>query len=231
MGSQDEVLKLIAQVEDKFSRPMVDLQRQLRATAELMDKQFKATHKSTQTQTEDFKALKKVTDEFGQVVQNVVAPAMNKFGLASFSVAAAVAAVVVTVQKWVNLGEHLRQLNIATGMTVNSMKDLMAVGKNVGITNDEMAASFERVNDILFDTKQNIGGLYQLLSTQRDPYYQSILQKIKAAKNEDDAIAIELKALDHMKDPAAKRKFLSAAGLDSRLANMTPGERATYLAE
>src|ERR1019366_6570355 len=129
------------------------------------------------------------------------------------TVAGAIAAVAVTVQKWVNLGEHLRQLNISTGMTINSMKQLMEVGQHVGITNDGMAASFERVNDVLFDTKQNIGGLYQLLSTQRDPYYQSILQQIKAAKNEDDAIAIELKALDHMKD---KRKFLSAAGLDSR---------------
>src|ERR1017187_1826534 len=93
MGSQDEVLKLIASVEDRFSKPMVDLQRQLRATTELMDKNFKATHKNTQTQTTAFGQMKKVVGEVGQALTGVLSPAMSTFGLTSFTVAAALAAV------------------------------------------------------------------------------------------------------------------------------------------
>src|ERR1035441_3230906 len=101
MASQDEVLKLIAQVEDKFSRPMVDLQRQLRATAELMDKNFKVTHKNSQTQHTDFVGMKKVVTEAGHAVTGILSPAMSAFNLTSLSVVGALAATSAAVKKFV----------------------------------------------------------------------------------------------------------------------------------
>src|ERR1035437_7833411 len=107
MASNDEVLKLIAQVEDKFSRPMVDLQRQLRATTELMDKNFKVTHKNTLAQNAAFGQMKKTVTETGHAVTGILSPAMSTLGLTSLSVAGALAMAAKSVSDFTQRADAL----------------------------------------------------------------------------------------------------------------------------
>src|ERR1035437_9123503 len=116
MGSQEETLKLVAQVTDSFSKPMTDLRRQLQATAELMDRNFKVTHKNTLAQNTAFGQLKKGVTEAGHAMSGVLNPAMSAFGLTSLSVAGAAAAVAKSVHAFTQKADSISQVSNITGI-------------------------------------------------------------------------------------------------------------------
>src|ERR1035437_3249073 len=144
MASQDEVLKLIAQVEDKFSRPMVDLQRQLRATAELMDKNFKVTHKNTLAQNTAFGQLKKGVTEAGHAMSGVLNPAMSAFGLTSLSVAGAVAMVAKSVVDFTHRATAIHEVSNITGIAANQVKLLSEQYELAGGSAEDFGAQLKR---------------------------------------------------------------------------------------
>jgi hypothetical protein len=230
--SGDDVLKMTAVLEDKFSKPMQDMVRQVRVMGDAVNNVNKTINKGMQAQTASFKDVGKEIKEVTGHVTGLLSPAMAALGITGLSVASALAAVVVSTQKWVNLGSQLHQLHTATGLTIQHMRELMELGEHVGLSNDQMAASFTSLSDTMLETKQNMGSFYSFLQVQHDQYYHRYLASLQAAKTEDEQYELTMAAARHAErgsgGAAAGRLLLSKAGLSPALLSATPEEEAKY---
>src|ERR1035437_9938034 len=203
MASQDEVLKLIAQVEDKFSRPMVDLQRQLRATAELMDKNFKVTHKNTLAQNTAFGQLKKGVTEAGHAMSGVLNPAMSAFGLTSLSVAGAVAAVAKSVHDFTQKADSISQVSNITGIAADKVKLLGEQYELAGGNAADFRAQLAGFSREMLDVHWRLGS-YQTMAAQG---MGDLAEKLRNTQGE--AKQLDLLMTEFMNAGPDKRKLLA----------------------
>src|ERR1017187_3888651 len=108
--SEQTVLELIARLDNQTSAGFKAMQKDMPNFYEAEGKAHKTSQASWKKQHEEMAKFKKVAGEAGHIVSDVLQPALSKFGFTAFTVAAAVTAVVKTVNKWADLAEQLHEV-------------------------------------------------------------------------------------------------------------------------
>src|ERR1035437_2484780 len=203
MGSQEETLKLVAQVTDSFSKPMTDLRRQLQATAELMDRNFKVTHKNTALQNTAFGQMKKGVTEAGQAMSGVLNPAMSAFGLTSLSVAGALAMVAKSVYDFTQHADGIHVVSNITGIAADQVKLLgeqyTLAGGNAADFRSQLAGFSREMLDVHWRL-----GSYQTMAAQG---MGDLAEKLHDTQGE--AKQLDLLMTEFMNAGPDKRKLLA----------------------
>ncbi len=138
MAGESENLRLIAEVVDRFSKPIRDMQRQVGGMAD----QLRRTHKlgvgDADAHMKAFRKLREETHELGSQVKGVVTPAMAAFGVTVFSVAGAVAAITKSVGDFGTVARNLSNLSHFSGLRVQDVRVYEELAAALGSSKTEM---------------------------------------------------------------------------------------------
>src|SRR5437763_10045730 len=132
--SQEDTMRLVAELVDKTTGPLAAIQKQLKATSEVA----KNLHTSGASQAKEHaKAYKELHDNIAKIKStalDVVQPGLAALGVTAFSVAGAIAAVTSAVKAFGDAGQTLTFINRQSGISINMIRGLAEAGQAFGIS-------------------------------------------------------------------------------------------------
>jgi hypothetical protein len=167
MSDQEQAMKLIAEIVDKYSGPLKEMQRALKQTADAT----KGMHASGAAQArEHAKAYRELKESIGKAKENVssvLSPALVGLGITALSVESAVGGIIASIR---DLGTSSRQLALIsrqTGFAINDLRVLENMwqrqGQSVGDTDmalrkfTQTQAEFANKNEAVWESFARIG--------------------------------------------------------------------------
>ena len=147
MPSNSEVLQLTAQVIDKFSAPIRDLQRSMRT----MSEHGRAVHiegaRYAKAHKDSFEDLRKVARETSDHFRNVFNPVMTGLGISAISTGAAIAAMSKSIKEFGEFSKEMGFLSKETGLSINQLNAWVGVGERFSITAETMKGGIKSFNE------------------------------------------------------------------------------------
>jgi uncharacterized coiled-coil DUF342 family protein len=202
--SEAETLRMVAEVQDRYSGPLRALRAQLQSIRP----------------TREMQAVKKDFQDLGSVVQGVstgmrtgLAPVMSSLGVGSIGVAGAVAALVGGLRNLTRENIAMQRVGRETGFATENLREFQAVARKFDIAPDEVQGDVKNFAKNMFELRHNTGEF--MLFLRRTPAGQEWADKLRKAKNDTDAFRIAIEMLAAQKDPIKRGMLAGAAGLPS----------------
>ena len=133
-------MRLVAEVVDRFSGPMRDMQKSLRA----LSNSAKSTHQTNTAHVRDqakaYAGLDQSVKQIRDRTKSMLVPALAAAGVSILSVGAAVAAIVKATQSFGEATKKLSFMSRETGLTIAKLRELDELAKRVGTTPEAMRA-------------------------------------------------------------------------------------------
>ena len=102
--SEEQTLRLVAQVVDKFSAPIAEMRKSLGALSERNIASHKAGRQAASAHEKAFVELRKAVKETGEHVKGILEPAMVGLGIGAISTGAAIAGVTEAIKGFAGAG-------------------------------------------------------------------------------------------------------------------------------
>ena len=210
MPSNSETLQLTAQVIDKFSAPIRDLQRSMR----IMSEQGKAVHiegsRYAKAHKDSFEALRKTARETSDHFKNVMNPALVGLGLSAVTVGGSIAALTKSIKELGEFGREMSFLTRETGLSTNELNTWVEAGARAGLSFGQITQDLKGANQEIAQFRQHRGPLLEFFARElATPVIAQLRKDIEASKNEAEAIEDVYKALG--KIPDEKKHLLEEA--------------------
>lgn len=219
MADQDEAIKIVIEVVNKFAKPLEDVKRSLRG----FDKEGEGAGKIKKS----FDSLRQSTTEVTRAIQTGLGPALTAFNVGSLSVATAIGGMVAALRGFAESTTVLSRLSRETGFSIDKMKQWEAIGRRIGVTADETRGAFRGFYENIRLLRLGLGNapeFYRLgLGRQLD--------ELKKIKDNETAFDYILNVLDHIAEPAQKRIWLKINHLPEGWAAVDRAERDALIAE
>jgi hypothetical protein len=221
--SEQDVLRLAAEVVDKYSGPIKQMQRALRDLTDYTRKSNQEGQRGTKTHREELGKLQETFRRLDQRVKASVTPTLAAFGVTALSVAGAVEALRSALFGFGDSARQLTYLSRETGFTINQLRALDALARRVNVSPEQMNKSLEQFTKHLHDVRLRIPGE---MTQWRDTLNQNIyalaenISRMPAAK----AWRAAINELQFIPDPQERRSFLKLWGLPENFADMTADE-------
>lgn len=214
--SQEEAMRIVAEVVDKFSRPLRQLNEGLRRVD------------ATPGQTRLRQQLRGLRDEIADARKGIaygLMPAMSALNVRTLSVGGAIAAVGVTLGRSVfqqaRAVEQLRLVEKDTGVSINTMRQLGFALEEVGGSADQVSGTMETFARNMQELRAGVGGTYDVLAHQGNPTLREFAEILRRSHDNGEALAKIMREMQFIPDPQARRRFLEAFGLPADLARST----------
>jgi muramidase (phage lysozyme) len=201
MAAQDESLRLVAEVVDKFSTPLRNLRTMLQgvqnpAAVEKMKAGFEGTQKAATALSRE--------------VSNTLTPALNAAGIAGLSISGALLGAGAALRAFTGSTAGLVLLNRETGMAVQSMRVLEEVGKRFDIAPEAMQQSFRTFAENAQQLRKGVGDVTGFLSSQSPAiakWAADLRRDLNNGLNPDEAYKRALEFMRRIEDPIDRGKF------------------------
>src|SRR5665811_1121448 len=142
--SEEDTMRLVAELLDKTSGPLKDIQKSLKATSDIA----KGLHSGGASQArEHARAYKDLHDSIVRIKNtaiDVVQPGLSALGITAFSLAGAIAAVTSAVKNLGDTGQTLTFINRQSGVTIGMIRALSAAGQAYGVTQEATNAGLAK---------------------------------------------------------------------------------------
>ncbi len=220
--SEQETMRLVAEVVDKYSGPMRDMQKSLR---QLSDR-TRGVHADGAKQT---KAHAKAYEDLGGAISKVV-PALGIAGGAALSVSAAIAGVVASVKALGDTSLSLLHVGRQAGLSATQLRSYAEMGERVGISSETMTAGITKFSAFM-DANARRAPFALEVWRQMPGSFEAIGQSLRGLSRSDqlkrvfDFIGTTRAPMDQ------KRKLLGMMGLPEDLAGATKEELRSALRE
>jgi hypothetical protein len=221
MAEQDEAIKVVVEVVDKFSKPLNDLKKEL---DRLSDRGGDGATKVKK----HFDGLREAVTNVGAALNATVVPALRAVGVGFTGVAATIATAVTALKGFAGTTEVLSRLSRETGISIDRMRELEAVGRRLGITSGEMRAGFRDFAASMHQTRLGIGDAAKDLRMHGQGEFA---EQLRHTRNNAEALELILKKLDTLSDPQHRRDFLKGQHLPPGLADANRKEREKLIKE
>jgi CHAP domain len=221
MAEQDEAIKIVVEVVDKFSKPLADLKKEL---DRLDDKGGDGAHKLKR----NFDGLRESIVNVSQALNATLVPALRALGVGFAGVGATIAAAVTALKSFAGSTEVLSRLSRETGISIDRMKEFEAVGRRLGISSGEMRQGFREFSAEMHKSRQGIGEMDKEL---RGRGLWTFADQLRHTKTNAQAFELAMKELDKIRDPQHRRDFLKMLQLPPGLADANAKERERLIAE
>ena len=241
----DELLALSAVVLDKFSQPILDLQRKLRQLSAENAKQHTTGASLVKSHSEGYakfsEQIHKTTEifrrEFSPVLRDVAEQASG-LRFAFTGAAGAAAAVVGAAAKmsfnFANSSFELERLGRITGWTTDQLRQFEQLGPRIGTTTAAMAEGAKNVASIFQTMNKGQVGLTfersELFEKLKDPSTVAAIERLRNLKPEQQIEGLEHIA-EGIRSPADRRDFYKALGLPEEMASASADELKKYSEE
>jgi hypothetical protein len=221
MAEQDEAIKVVVEVVDKFSKPLNDLKKELDRISD------RGGDGATKVK-KHFDGLREAATNVGNALNSTVVPALRAVGIGFAGVGATITAAVVALKGFAGTTEVLSRLSRETGVSIDRMRELEAVGRRLGISAGEMRQGFREFAAEMHKTRLGIGDSAKDLRARG---LGEFAEQLRHTKTNAEALEIILQKLDQIHDPQHRRDFLKARGLPPGLADANRKEREKLIKE
>jgi hypothetical protein len=221
MAEQDEAIKVVVEVVDKFSKPLNDLKKEL---DRLSDRGGDGATKVKR----HFDGLREAASNVGAALNATVVPALRAVGVGFAGVGATIATAITALKGFAGTTEVLSRLSRETGVSIDRMRDLEAVGRRLGISAGEMRAGFRDFAAEMHKTRLGIGESAKDLRLRGQGEFA---EQLRHTKTNAEALELILNKLDQLHDPQHRRDFLKSRGLPPGLADANRKEREKLIKE
>jgi hypothetical protein len=192
----DEQLRMTAEVVDKFSKPLRDLQKALREV-----KQPPAAREMR----EQFAGVSKAASEAASQIRGDLTSAIGGLGIASLGATGAIAAVVAAVRGMSSSTAELKAFSRETGLSTQRLRELEALGDRFQIAPDAVRSGVQTFSRQLYDIRRRYGEVYNWLKDQ--PGFEVFAEQLFDSKSTDEAIGRALGMLRKIPDAIQQQKF------------------------
>ena len=228
--SEQETLRLAAEVVNKYSGPIREMQKSLRALQASVKNAHSGGKKDADAHARSIRELKTAGDKLADGVKGALTPAMAGLGIGAFGAAAGIAAVTRAVQGMSSSTRNLTFISREVGLTVQQLREFDALAGRIGSSPEQMNAGFERFADVMDQFRQHAGPLQQWFAQQRSGA-QYLGRELQSTASNAEALAKVEETLSRIQDPVHRRRLLNALGLDPNLARLTGQELQRAFAE
>lgn len=141
--SEEETMRLVAEVVDKYSGPIKQMMDQLKQ----LSKGAKDIHETGKKKTDEHaKAYRDLRDQLMRVKEtttDVLSPAFSALGVTVLSVSGSIAAISESIKKFGEYGEKLEFAHRASGLLTNTIRGLAEENQRFGVSAEETVKSLE----------------------------------------------------------------------------------------
>lgn len=226
----EEGLKLAAAVVDKYSQPLREMQKALRRVAD----EAKGAHGQGAAQANKHEAaltaLSKEAGRFEERIRTGVTPALAAVGVTVLSVAGAIEALKATTMGFAQATRQLTFLGRETGLTIQRLRELDALGRRIGVSPEAMHAaelSFaQHVQNLRRGTQAELNAFREGTNQAGNQAALAI-----ATMPIDRALSQALGQLDKFKTAQDKKQWLRLWGLPENFADLPVSEIRRQMAE
>jgi hypothetical protein len=236
MGS-DEVLRMSAEVVDKFSVPLRDMQRQLRQLADMNVTTNKEGVRATTAHTESFVKLRDIVRRTTTSFKGELSPAISELGSISTGVggaiagiASAISAVAGAAVSFGNTTRHFRDLQRATNMAVNDLRAWEALGPRIGTSTQAMDAGLEAFTQHMERLNRVPAAELREWGNSLDAGMKGFVLSLRGLPTQD-ALEKLVHMADYIHDVTQRQRLWEGFGLPKEFATETAAEIDKSLAD
>lgn len=209
----DDQLRMVAEVVDKFSGPLRELQKLLKGTNAEQGRQAREQREAAQ-------ALRRDNEQLARSLTELVKPALGGVGLASLSAVGALTAMGRAAVGFADSARTFRIISQETGISIQNLRTLNAVAKTVDIAPEEMQSAVRKLALNFELAKRQAGDLYTALSQHIETL--PLLEEVRRAKDPMEAF---IRLVDGIKKlniaPEFKALIAREAGIPEALIQIT----------
>ena len=192
----DDALRMQAEIVDKFSGPLKNLQTQLRGIS---------SGPGIANLKKDLETVQGHMGKLTTIAKDGLNPALATFGVTALGVSGALAGMAASLKGFSADTGALAFLSREVGISADKLRGLDALGQRFGLTQGQMAASTKTFADQLDLMHRNRGDAYNYLLQQsaKDPTGNvgAWTKSIKEAKSNAEAYQKTLEFIASIKDP------------------------------
>ncbi len=219
--SQEETLRLVAAVTDKFSGPIAAMRKSLEGLTSRNVASHKAGRQAASAHEKAFVDLRKSVKETGEHVKQILEPAMVGLGLSAITTAASIGGVAAAIKEFAGTARDLSFVSKETGLAVDQLRALEAAGENVGISVGAMRNSLKSLYEELAQNKMHRGALREFSASQTmNPEARALAERLRHTKDEAESISIIMDTLANSSQ-ATKNILLEVLKLPPEFARLT----------
>lgn len=223
--SQDESLRLVAEVVDKFSTPMKNLRSQLQSLGK-----DGAAH--TEGVVRGFQRVETAAKSMAQTAQNAVTPALSTVGVTTLSVTAALTGIGAAMRAFSGNTAVLAQASRDSGVAAEKLRDVQSAMSKIGIDADQSAGAIVGFAEKMRQARDSTGPIFEFLSRQGRTaegrkYFQDLANDLKNTKDDGDALVKALKAMEQIEDPMSRRVYAQEMFGNADFARLAEKHRGT----
>lgn len=219
MASQDEVLRLAAEVVDKWSGPLADMRRSFTR----MEDQLKNAHKHGREEATKHRTavldLHKAFERIDGTLKTSFVPAIAAMGVTVLSVGGAFEALRSTL---LGFGESTRALTFLsreTGVTIDQLRAFDALARRLGTSPDAMHQGVKQFAQHMHDLRNLVPSEIQAWRQSLNPGLNNFVQSLSRLPL-GEALSKAIGELGAIPDQQEKRRYLRMLGLPENLADV-----------
>ena len=231
MAGSDELLRMAAEIVDKWSKPLADMRRSLRSLAAETSGAHKAGALQAGAHTEALYKLKRQVVDVGDRLKGSLAPALGAIGITSLSAAAGLAAVVSAVKSFADSSRNLSFLTKETGLSINQLRTLESLAPRIGVGIEQMDEALRGFGENMERLRRSplmvLRQSFEALNVRPDPQviasWRALIGSMENLPRSEQ-LAKVVQYLDRIRDAGQKRAVLKSFGLPPELSRLSGRE-------
>ena len=200
--SEQDSLRLVAEVVDRFSTPL----RNLRASLQGMSREGMAHSKAL---NDSFGKVESSARSATQAVATGLTPALSAVGVTGLTVAGSMAAVGAAVRSFSRDVSELGRLSRDVDMSTQSLREFQSVAGKFGIAPEAAQGAVRTFSNAMRDIRRGYGDAATFLHT-KGPLTAQLGLKLRGTKNNEEALRIVEETLNDIPNAVDRRKLAEA---------------------
>jgi uncharacterized protein (TIGR02594 family) len=216
-------MKLVAEVVDKYSGPLREMNKAFRA----LQSNIKGTHATGTAQAkEQAKANKELHDAVEKVrgATTAFTPALAAVGITALSVGGAITGLVTTLKSLGDSSQSLTFLSRRTKLTTDELRTFEEMGERVGVSSDTMASGLANFGQFMDENTRRVPAAVEKWKALRGSF-EGLGASLRGLSRTDQIHRV-FDFLPKIHDMDQRRKLLALLGLPEDLANASREELA-----
>ncbi|WP_342106291.1 hypothetical protein [Methylobacterium sp. SI9] len=203
--SQDEALRMVAEVVDKSTGPLKGIREMLRGVA-------REGKEHTETITRGMGRLESGMKGAASTATSVLSPALATVGITGLTLGATIAGIGAALRNFGGSAKELGTLSRDTGIAASTLREVQGVLNAVGVDAGTSGQALQKFAEEARLAHRGFGPLMEFLRRQgRDEsgraYFNGLANDIMRSKDAGDAYMKALKGLEGIKDPVERRIY------------------------
>jgi tail lysozyme len=209
--SQEDTMRLVAEVVDKYSGPMKDMQRSLRELSKATKGAHESSASAAREHTKHMKELGESFKKVREVAVDLMTPALAGVGITGLTAAEGIKSVVEACRRMGEAGRVFEMIGNRSGMSAKQIQLVDEAAAQAGISVDQMNEGLANMGEFLDQTRK---GMPEALKKWNEmPGAFERFGKAMVGAKRDAVVGMALDDLDQMTDKGQKRQFLALLGL------------------